>query len=345
MTIVDVFGKYKVYIGQNLLNNLAQIFDARMFSKIIVITDKNIPPHFLAQYEKIIVPAGELNKNIEVVQIIWKKLLGFKADRKSLVINLGGGVVGDMGGFAAATYMRGISFIQAPTTLLSSVDASVGGKVGIDFAGVKNLIGAFSQPFGVIIDTNTLKSLPAREFVSGFSEIIKHGIINDANYFKFVTSKKPAEFIDPELIEIIKRSCQIKAGIIFSDEKETGKRKLLNFGHTIGHALESASLETNRPLLHGEAISLGMVAEAKISEALGLIPPQITALIKSSLDHAGLPTYITINNQQKIISLLSQDKKSEAGNINWTLINGLGSAVINQNVPLDKIITALNYIS
>lgn len=345
METIDVFGKYKVYIGSDLLEKIGEITDLSKFSKVIVITDEKIPEKYLDQFEKIIVPSGESSKNIETVQLIWKKLIQLGADRKTLVINLGGGVIGDMGGFAASTFMRGIKFLQAPTTVLSAVDASVGGKVGIDFAGVKNLIGSFNQPVGVIVDINTFDSLPDREFISGFGEIIKHGIIADKEYYEKVTSKKPRDFSKDELIEVIKRSCEIKAEIISGDEKESGSRKLLNFGHTIGHALESASLETDNPLLHGEAVSVGMVAEAKISEQLGLIDENVLAEIKHSLDNAGLPTTSKITDIQEVMTLISKDKKSEKGKVNWTLVKGIGKAVIDQSVNEETVKVSLEFIS
>jgi 3-dehydroquinate synthase len=248
MKTVNVLGKYNVYIGSGLTGDIPELLQTKNYSKIIVVTDTNLPQKYLKDFEKIIIPSGEKSKTIETVQIIWKEMLRLKADRKSLVLNFGGGVIGDMGGFAASCYMRGVKFVQIPTTLLSAVDASVGGKVGIDFAGVKNLIGSFNQPEAVIIDTDTFKTLPDREFVSGFGEIIKHGLISDTDYFNTVTSKKPRDFSEEELTDIIAKSCEIKAGIISSDEKESGNRKLLNFGHTIGHALESLSLDSDNYL-------------------------------------------------------------------------------------------------
>lgn len=345
MKTVNVFSKYKVFIGAGLLNKMQEILDLNDFSKVIVIADEKIPGKFLSQFEKIIISSGEQNKNLETVKKIWQEMLRLGVDRKSLVINLGGGVIGDMGGFAASCFMRGIKFLQVPTTLLSAVDASVGGKVGIDFAGVKNLIGSFNQPIGVIVDIDTFASLPERAFISGFGEIIKHGIIKDSEYFNFVTSKKPADFSKDELIEIIKKSCQIKAEIISSDEKESDSRKLLNFGHTIGHALESNSLATNNPLLHGEAVSIGMVAEAKISENLGLIDAKTVSIIETVLLKAGLPVKHKMNQLEPITNLVSKDKKSEGGKVNWTLISGIGNALIDQQVEENLVRSAIKYIS
>lgn len=344
MEVVDIF-KYKIFIGENILNDLSEIIDLKNYSKVIVIADSKVPKDILSDYERIVIPSGEENKNIETVQTIWKELLERKADRKTLVINLGGGVIGDMGGFAAATYMRGINFLQVPTTLLSAVDASVGGKLGIDLGGIKNLIGSFNQPIGVVIDTNNFDSLPDREFISGFGEIIKHGIIANLNYFKKVTAKPPRDFSSEELIDIIKESVAIKSHIVSGDEKESGKRKLLNFGHTIGHAIESFSLSTDAPLLHGEAVSIGMVAEAKISEQRGLIIGNEVSKIKTALENTGLPVTYRITDKEQVISLLSKDKKSEGGKINWTLIKKIGEAVIDQDVNVGNVLTALDYIS
>lgn len=344
MEVVDIF-KYKIFIGENILNDLSEIIDLKNYSKVIVIADSKIPENILSDYERIVIPSGEENKNIETVQTIWKELLDRKADRKTLVINLGGGVIGDMGGFAAATYMRGINFLQIPTTLLSAVDASVGGKLGIDFSGIKNIIGSFNQPIGVIIDTKTFDTLPEREFISGFGEIIKHGIIANLNYYKKVTAKPPRNFSSEELIDIIKESVSIKSHIVSGDEKESGKRKLLNFGHTIGHAIESFSLVTDTPLLHGEAVSIGMVAEAKISEQMGLITENEVVKIRSAIENAGLPVTYQVTDKEQVISLLARDKKSEGGKINWTLIKKIGEAVIDQDVSPEHVLVALEYIS
>lgn len=344
METVDVF-KYKVYVGSGLLNKLEGIIDIKQYSKVIVVTDDKIPGHLLENFEKISISSGEENKTIETVKEIWEQLLKLGADRKTLVTNLGGGVIGDMGGFAASTYMRGVKFLQVPTTLLSAVDASVGGKVGIDFAGVKNLIGSFNQPIGVLIDIDTFDTLPDREFISGFGEIIKHGVIADSQYFNEVTSKKPREYSKEELIKIVKRSCEIKAEIISSDEKESGDRKKLNFGHTIGHAIESFSLTTENPLLHGEAVSIGMVAEAKISSEMGLVTEDVVAQIRQVLEHASLPVNYKTSEVNALLDLISKDKKAEAGKVNWTLIKGIGEAVINQTVEDEEVRTALQFIS
>ena len=285
-------------------------------------------------------PSGDNQKNIENAQKIWAALLDFGCDRKSLVINIGGGAIGDLGGFAASTYMRGIDFLQIPTTLLAQVDASVGGKVGINFAAVKNLISSFQQPIAVIVDSDILSTLPQREFISGFAEIIKHGLIADKKYFQSVTSKKPQEFSQDELIDIISRSIQIKADIVSQDEKEKNTRKLLNFGHTIGHAIEAISQEMEKPLLHGEAISIGMIAEGKISKILGLLSDKEYTILEQSLIKAGLPTTLSspVNN---VLEKIKSDKKNVKGETKFTLLENIGKAVINKSVDESTIRKAL----
>ncbi len=344
--------KYQVCIAEGVLGKISEIVNIREYSKIAVITDKNVAPLFLdklkegiGDFSEIIINPGESEKNINTVQKIWKKMLEFRLDRKSLVINLGGGVVGDMGGFAASTYMRGIDFIQIPTTLLAQVDASVGGKVGIDFEGVKNLIGSFQQPIAVIVDVTTLETLPERELVAGFAEIIKHGLIRDEKYLKLVTAKKPEEFTQKELIKIIHGSCNIKSKVVELDEKEGGLRKILNFGHTIGHALEALSLETRDPLLHGEAISIGMVAEAKLSQLAGYITEEDLVEVIASLKNAGLPTTYSGVKVKDVMNRLLSDKKNVGSKVKWTLLRKIGEAVFDIEVPEEQIIEAINFIS
>lgn len=329
-----------IKIGNGILRKLPKIINIKKYSKIFLIVDKTINDSLAGKIEEIfskdygifILAGNEQIKNIATVQKIWKALLKFNCDRKSLVFNIGGGTIGDVGGFAASTYMRGIDFIQIPTTLLAQVDASVGGKVGINFSSVKNLIGTFQQPVAVIIDVGLLSSLPEREFISGFAEIIKHGVTIDKKYFRFVTSKKPLDFSQDELAEIIKRSCQIKSAVVAADEKEEGLRRLLNFGHTIGHAIESLSQQTNHPLFHGEAVSIGMIVEGKISKLIGILSEKEYIILEQALRQAGLPTAIPDIKTDKILVKIKADKKSEKGKINFTLLKGIGKAIINQQV-------------
>jgi len=354
LSIVKKQKEYAICIGQNILGKIGEFFDLNKYSRICVITDEHVAPHFLQKLlealpedsTKIILPAGESAKTIQTVQKIWTAMKEVQLDRKSLIINLGGGVIGDMGGFAASTYMRGIDFINIPTTLLSQVDASVGGKTGIDFAGTKNSIGTFDQPVGVIIDTITLTTLPKREYISGFAEMIKHGLIADKAYFKKVTGKKPDEFSQDELAELITISCEIKKSVVEKDETESGSRKLLNFGHTLGHAIEALSLETNKPLLHGESISIGIVAEAKLSEISGILSHEDFQTIESSLSNAGLPISLPNLNLDLLQNKMQSDKKNEKGKINFTLLSSIGKALIDQDdISQENISQAIAYVT
>jgi len=329
-----------IYIGSGAMEKIGSLYDFSRYSKVFIITDKLAGSLLLKKLAtalpvssaSIVLPAGEKQKHIKNIQKIWTAMHGSGCDRKSLVINLGGGVVGDMGGFAASTYMRGVDFINVPTTLLSQVDASVGGKTGFNFDGIKNLIGTFNQPLGVVIDPQTLAALPDREFLSGFAEIIKHGLIWDKSYFKQVTAKHPLKFTQDELVDIITQSCQIKAEIMQGDETESGIRKLLNYGHTVGHAVEALSLETAEPLLHGEAISIGMRAEAIIAQRKGLIPAADRRKIERALAKAGLPITIKSAKITDILKKMKSDKKNDNGNLNFTLLDGLGRALYDQQV-------------
>jgi 3-dehydroquinate synthase len=344
--------EYEIVIGTGLTSNINTFIQSRVFSKVCIVTDENLA----AQYGKelytsieatthlITVPSGEAHKKIETVEKIWKELLSYHADRHSLVLNLGGGVIGDMGGFAASTYMRGIPFLQVPTTLLSMVDASVGGKTGVNFGEIKNLVGSFQQPERVFIDTTYLKSLSDREFASGFAEIIKHGLIADPEYFRQITEKKPRDYSAAELEEIIARSCYLKSLIVESDAQEAGPRKKLNFGHTIGHAIESLSHQTEKPLLHGEAIAVGMVAEAYLSQQQGYLEPEDVALIEESFERAGLPTRYKTATTAQIEEKMKHDKKNSQGRLKWTLLKAIGEADYNIEVGEKYIQSALEYI-
>ncbi len=336
----------KIIIGKNLLTKINKLFDLQKFSKIAVLTDVNIPMPLVYKLEKsfrkklikIIIPAGEKEKNIETVKIIWEKMFEMGLDRKSLVINLGGGVVCDMGGFAASTFMRGIDFLNIPTTLLAQVDAGVGGKTGIDFLNIKNGIGIFKDPIGTIIDVETLKTLPKRELTAAFGEIIKHGVISGREYFDLATSKKPGEFDQNELIEIIKQSIKIKSNIVKKDPKEDGLRKVLNFGHTIGHAIESLSWKTNKPLLHGEAVAIGMIIESNLASSNCVsCTAEDFLLIKKAIINAGLPIKIKMANSEEILKIILTDKKNIRGEILFSLPERIGKIVPNVRVPKELI--------
>lgn len=343
---------YPIHIGSDIFKSIKSFVDIDTYSRIAVVTDTRIAKLWMEQMRSVLpetttfctVEPGEKHKSLETVQTIWQHLLSYGLDRKSLVLNFGGGVIGDMGGFTAATYMRGIDFIQIPTTLLSMVDASVGGKLGIDFEGHKNMIGSFVQPKAVIIDVATLSTLPDREFIAGFAEIIKHGIISDAEYFEKVTKKHPKEFSPAEMISIIEGSCKIKSRVIESDEKESGLRKILNFGHTVGHAVESLSLKGTNPLLHGEAIAIGMIAESKLSEILGYITEDEFKRIEHTLKSAGLPICASNISAADIFQGMKFDKKNEKGAVKWTLLKKIGEADFNIAVDPHLAEKAILYI-
>ncbi len=351
MKKLNILTQYDILIGQGLVENLQQYFDLGKYSKIIVVTDTNLVSLAKQKLTKIIdaesfivLQPGEYYKTLENLEKIWKEMQRLKIDRKSLVINFGGGVIGDMGGFAASTYMRGVDFLQIPTTTLSQVDASIGGKLGIDFGGVKNLIGLFNQPIGVVIDVDTLDTLPEREFIAGFGEIIKHGIIENKEYFEAVTCKHPRDFSKDELEEIIYKSCQIKKKIIEADITEKNTRRLVNFGHTIGHAVESLSLERDKPFLHGEAVSIGMVAESKISLLKGILKQSELESIIKALKSADLPVSFKNFEIEEIMGKIKSDKKSEKGVVYFTLIPEIGKAITGQEVAEDILLKALQFI-
>lgn len=333
---------YNIYISKNILKDIEGIVDLSKFSSIVILTDENLVNsgwlNKMPKLRTIIIKAGEINKNIETVINIWKSMNDYGMDRKSLLINLGGGVVCDLGGFCASTYMRGIEFLQIPTTLLSQVDASVGGKTGFDFNGVKNVIGSFTSPYGVVIDELTLNTLSEREYISGLAEAIKYGIIYDKNLFEYFNNKNK---IDNEYI--IKKSCQIKADIVSKDFKEGGLRKILNFGHTIGHAIETLSLNTDKPLLHGEAVAIGMIAESVIAKEIKNITNNELKSIKDLLAKYNLPSKYN-GDLEEIYLMLFKDKKNISQKIKWVLPEGIGNAVYDVEVDENIIKNAIKEV-
>lgn len=332
--------KYPIEIGADALQKLQQYLFKSRYSQIMVLVDNNTHEHcypilkpYLPEHQLCEVPAGEIHKNIETCTHIWQKLTDCSFDRKGLMINLGGGVIGDMGGFAAGTYKRGIDFMQVPTTLLSQVDASVGGKLGIDFQEYKNHIGLFKDPNGVYIYADFLKTLSNRELLSGFAEVIKHHLIADRDRWGSLARTTDVRQLDFD--EIIQHSVDIKADIVRIDPFERGARKALNFGHTIGHAIESHLLKTDRPLLHGEAIAIGMIAEAHISYQRKLLSElelqQLTGFFLKHYPKATIPKEAL----HAIFYRMKNDKKNIAGQIMCTLLKGIGTFVVN--VPIDEV--------
>ncbi|UQD57051.1 3-dehydroquinate synthase [Flavobacterium sp. K5-23] len=283
---------------------------------------------------------GEVNKNIETCVQIWNVLTELGADRKSLVINLGGGVVTDLGGFVASTFKRGIDFINIPTTLLAMVDASVGGKNGVDLGNLKNQIGVFNLPVMVLVDSNYLETVPQNEMRSGLAEMLKHGLIYDKNYWEQFLDLKAIDFADFD--ELIYRSVEIKNEIVTLDPTEKNIRKALNFGHTLGHAIESYFLENENKttLLHGEAIAIGMILESYISLNMNLINLQEYLQIKTTIKTIFEDITIEANDIDPILELLIHDKKNEYGTIQFALIEGIGKIKINQSVENELILKA-----
>jgi len=320
----------------------------RAYSKIAVLTDENTKKHCyplikatLPRHTLITIKSGEARKNLETCAVIWQKLTDAQFDRKGLVINLGGGVIGDMGGFCAATYKRGIDFVQMPTTLLSQVDASVGGKLGIDFNGYKNHIGVFREPAGVLVNTAFLQTLPPREMRSGFAEIIKHCLIADAAAWATIRRRDLAE---QKWAELVPHSVRIKSEVVAQDPTEKGWRKVLNYGHTIGHAVESYFLaQPKKRLLHGEAIAVGMIAEGYLSVQRGMLPEKEMSGMEEFIFSVYGKVKLEAADIESIAPLTLQDKKNQGGQVQCVLLGGIGQPVIDQVISLKDIKEALQY--
>ncbi|MEQ8474530.1 MAG: 3-dehydroquinate synthase [Marinoscillum sp.] len=306
--------------------------------KVAYLVDENTKEHCLPLFQLeegasiIEIKSGELHKNLVTCQQIWSELTELGFSRKSLLVNIGGGVIGDMGGFVASTYKRGIRFINFPTTLLASVDANIGGKLGIDFNGFKNHIGVFQDPDAVVICDRFLKTLSLRELRSGFAEVIKHGLIYDQNYFQKIKSQ---HFPDIEWLDVIKKSVEIKGQVVEQDPREAGLRKILNFGHTLGHGIETWYLNSGKSLLHGEAISIGMITEGYLSFKSGKVSEEdlngLTGYIVSLYGTFDLPPL------EEIVPLMMQDKKNTGNEISFSLLESLGKCGYDQRISLEWI--------
>lgn len=332
---------------ENSLAEIQNFITQGNYSKVFVLVDTNteqhclplIKPYLPKDYDIIEIDPGEENKNIDFCIGVWKMLLDFGAERNSLLINLGGGVITDMGGFAASTFKRGIDFVQVPTTLLSQVDASVGGKTGIDLDHVKNIIGTFTQPKAVFMDTAFLKTLDKSQLVSGYAEMIKHGLIADKAYFNQLKIADPCN-VDPAAVY---RSVEIKNEVVTEDPFEKGRRKTLNFGHTIGHAVETCSLTDNLlPLLHGEAIAVGMICEAYLSHQVnGLSAEELQEIIDAITTI--FPRSIISGNNDELLAVMRNDKKNEQQRIGFALLSKIGKCDFNIFIEEDLIINSLDF--
>lgn len=337
-----------ILFSNSIAEDLRSYLANQSFSKLGVITDTNTEKHCLSVIKdqlpdgfcQFSFPAGETHKNLDTCTAIWKWMTDEAFDRKALIINLGGGVTGDMGGFCAATYKRGIRFINIPTTLLSQVDASVGGKLGVDFNGFKNHIGVFAEPEAVMISEVFLKTLPREELRSGYAEVIKHGLIQNANYFGCL---KTEGWEKQNWREIIEKSVSIKKEVVQKDPKESGLRKILNFGHTIGHAFESYYLDSERHLLHGEAIAVGMICESYLSvKKSGLSKSELELIQNMLLDVFGKFDF-PVEDIPAIVALCSQDKKNEGKTLNFSLLTQIGKCEYNFNATITEIVDSVEF--
>jgi 3-dehydroquinate synthase len=340
-----------IWVGRGIISVLNDLLKHGGYSTVALIGEENAKTFVSHVAETLDIPegfrysmpGGEDCKSLSHLEQLWSHFAKLKLDRKSLVLVVGGGAVSDLVGFAAATYMRGIACAVVPTTLLSQVDAGIGGKSGINFNGVKNLIGAIAQPVAILVDIDALATLPQRELRSGFAEIAKHGLIADKTYFDKVTSRTADKWSGDELVELVLRSCEIKSSIVQSDINELGPRRAVNFGHSLGHAVEAYShLKTASPLTHGEAVAIGMHAACFISHRLGLLKlDELNAACEGIL-RVGLPTHTpTPYNPDSLIELLALDKKSVGGVTRWTLLDEIGCVVVDRAVPEDVVREAI----
>jgi len=342
---------YPIHIGSGLLDQ-ADLYKKHIKGTFTaVVTNETVAPLYADRVVKtlegigqkvklIVLPDGEAFKTWEVLQKIFDGLLENSADRKTTLLALGGGVIGDMTGFAAACYMRGVKFIQVPTTLLSQVDSSVGGKTGINHPLGKNMVGAFHQPQAVIADLDTLKTLPAEELAAGLAEVIKHGAIADSEFLSWIEKNQVAlNNCDPAAMEYaVRRSCEIKSQVVAQDEKEGGIRAILNFGHTFGHAIEAGM--GYGAWLHGQAVGCGMIMAADLSVRVGLLSEVEASRLKKIIEALHLPTQPPKLGVERFMELMSVDKKAEGGEVRYILLNGLGQAKI-QTVDDDLVIQTL----
>jgi 3-dehydroquinate synthase len=345
---------YEIVIGRGPLAHLgAGIKALRPAARCVVLTDANVARHHLAatlaslgaagiEAARIVVPPGEASKSYATFETVCEAIIAARIERGDLVVALGGGVIGDLAGFAAACVRRGLDFVQVPTTLLAQVDSSVGGKTGIDSPQGKNLIGAFHQPILVVADTALLDTLPAREFRAGYAEVAKYGLIGDAGFFSWLEANWQDVFGGGAAREhAIAVCCRAKAGIVTRDERESGERALLNLGHTFGHALEAACGFSDR-LLHGEAVALGMALAFEFSARKGLIASAETARASAHLAAVGLPTHLEevpggAPGVDALMDLIAQDKKVKRGKLTFILVRGIGKAFVENDVDAAEV--------
>lgn len=361
--IVEVSGEgfrpYEVIIGPGLLAGIGGIAEVRPGRPVCVVSDETVLGLYGAgvvealnaagaRVGSVVVPAGEASKSFSQLERVLDGLMAQGLDRSSLVVALGGGVVGDLAGLAAALFMRGIDFVQVPTTLLAQVDSSVGGKTAIDTQRGKNLVGAFHQPRRVLADTDVLKTLPARQLRSGWAEMLKHGLLGDAVYFdQLAAVGDPVGVADDALADAIERSVRIKAAVVGADEREAGTRALLNLGHTFGHALEAELGFDERVLTHGEAVALGCVLAFSFSAQEGLCPAAEAERVTDVVAGAGLPTAlapIAAFSAEGILARMTEDKKAEGGRLALVLARRIGEAFIARDVDGGRVLSFLKAV-
>ena len=344
---------YDILIGANLIGAAGQHVAARLRRpRVVIVTDATVAAFHLGalrgslesagvQTDSIVLPPGEETKQFGQLAGLLDSLLDLRIDRNTTLLALGGGVIGDIGGFAASIALRGIDFLQVPTTLLAQVDSSVGGKTGINTRHGKNLVGSFYQPSLVLADTAALATLPTRELLAGYAEVVKYGLINDPAFFDWLDRNgRRVVAGDPEAMQqAVVTSCRSKAAIVAADERETGDRALLNLGHTFGHALE-VEAGYGEALLHGEAVAVGMVLAFDLSVRLGLCPSDDAARVRQHLARVGLPTRIPGNlsrDPETLIARMRQDKKASEGSLTFILARGIGRSFIARDVPVEPV--------
>ncbi len=343
---------YPIHIGRGLISQVGELLDVNEGARAVVVTNALVASHYAkqltsglrargAQIDVVMLPDGEAHKNWATLEDLLTRLLELRIERSALLIALGGGVIGDLAGFAAAIYQRGIPFIQIPSTLLAQVDSSVGGKTGVNHPRGKNMIGAFWQPRAVIIDTDCLATLPERELRAGMAEVIKYGAIRDIDFFDWIERNVDALLAkEPSALEhAIRRSCEIKAEIVAADERETGERALLNFGHTFGHAIEAA--QGYGAWLHGEAVAAGMVCAARLSEGVCGLDRMETLRLHRLIAATGLPTEAPKLADAEWLDLMRRDKKVQSGAMRFVLIDRLGHALVRSDVADDDVLKAV----
>ena len=332
---------YPIHIGSGLISSAALYAPHLAGGGAAIVTNEVVAPLYLSQLKKalgdgrvteIVVPDGEQTKSWQTLNRVFDALLKARCGRDTLVIALGGGVVGDLAGFAAAIYQRGVPFVQVPTTLLAQVDSSVGGKTAINHALGKNMIGAFHQPSAVISDIATLDTLPERELRSGLAEVVKHGLALDAAFFEWLESniEKMLKKDRAALTYAVRRSCELKARIVAEDERESGARALLNFGHTFGHAIEAGTGYGS--WLHGEAVAAGMVMAAELSQLMGHLKKSEVSRVRELLKRAGLPTKGPALAAERLLELMAVDKKAAKGRARFVVLEALGRAVLRADI-------------